>query len=818
MRTRIHCTFIIAALMVTALYTGTAHAQLTSVTRERAVAVANNWLHFGQEMNWGWQSVPDFSMRSLADVSYKGELVGFALNVPSGGYVLIPSYEELPAITAYSTESSLDATSEEGPNLLLKEELFAKIGLARSVSQLKVVPPEWKLAGDQVRQDRAEWMSYSGSYDQFVHAVEAENQRLNPGHHSGRYDLDDINPLLATSWHQGAPYDNLCPIGDGGRCVVGCAATAMAQILAYYRSPVNGTGSHSYHWNGDTSCGHTTTGGTLSVTYSDTYDWGNILNSYGSGYTQAQADAVAELCYEVGVSLDMDYGYCGSGAYHPAPEINALRNYFGMADGMDVQYRNNYSSAASWFAMLQQDLNAQHPCYYGIYEHAIVLDGWRVAGTSQLHLNYGWADSHTAWYTVDNLYYSVPYFEEVIRYIHPSGPTLTVMSPNGGDIWYTGDAVTIQWTSNSLSENVKIELNRNYPSGAWVTTAANTENDGTYPWTVSGAATSAARIRISGVTHTNISDVSNANFAIHQRSITVTAPNGGDDWYIGDAATIRWTSNSLSEHIKIELNRNYPSGSWETIVANTSNDGSYLWTASGSATSAARIRVSGVTHTSISDVSNANFAIHRRTITMSTPNGGEHWIVGHTYRINWTWHNLSERVRIQIKRSYPSDSWVDIQTNVTNDGSYPWPVTGPASNNCRIRVIGMTHPSVGDTSNANFRITSSEPGAIPEGPGGQQVEGGSAVSNLPGRLSLSQNYPNPFNPTTQISFALPEATSVRLEVFNTLGQSVATLVNDHLAAGQHLFTFDASALPSGVYLCRLTAGNQVEMKKMMLLK
>lgn len=85
-------------------------------------------------------------------------------------------------------------------------------------------------------------------------------------------------------------------------------------------------------------------------------------------------------------------------------------------------------------------------------------------------------------------------------------------------------------------------------------------------------------------------------------------------------------------------------------------------------------------------------------------------------------------------------------------------------------------------------------------------------------FSLAQNYPNPFNPTTNISFSIPEATEVRLEVFNMQGQHVATLANGSFAAGSHLLSFDAGAFSSGIYLYRITAGNFTQTKKMMLVK
>ena len=89
---------------------------------------------------------------------------------------------------------------------------------------------------------------------------------------------------------------------------------------------------------------------------------------------------------------------------------------------------------------------------------------------------------------------------------------------------------------------------------------------------------------------------------------------------------------------------------------------------------------------------------------------------------------------------------------------------------------------------------------------------------LPTKFTLEQNYPNPFNPSTKIVYNIPKESQVKLEIFNILGQQVATLVNEVKPAGRYNINFDASQLSSGVYVYQLTSQNQILSKKMMLLK
>ncbi len=89
---------------------------------------------------------------------------------------------------------------------------------------------------------------------------------------------------------------------------------------------------------------------------------------------------------------------------------------------------------------------------------------------------------------------------------------------------------------------------------------------------------------------------------------------------------------------------------------------------------------------------------------------------------------------------------------------------------------------------------------------------------MPEVFALRQNYPNPFNPSTEIRFDLPEAAYVRLVVYDAMGREVTWLVDGSLGVGRHAVRWEATGLPSGAYLYRLTAGSFAEARVMVLLR
>jgi len=121
---------------------------------------------------------------------------------------------------------------------------------------------------------------------------------------------------------------------------------------------------------------------------------------------------------------------------------------------------------------------------------------------------------------------------------------------------------------------------------------------------------------------------------------------------------------------------------------------------------------------------------------------------------------------------------------------------------------GMVYALLEDGTTASFSYTSSARSTSNEEDG----------MEVPTDFALEQNYPNPFNPTTSIQFNLPLTQNVNLSVFDVLGRRVATLVNGQLPAGKHTVTFEASGLPSGMYLYRISTPNGSISQKMILMK
>ncbi|MBU0690377.1 hypothetical protein KKC97_03625 [bacterium] len=185
-------------------------------------------------------------------------------------------------------------------------------------------------------------------------------------------------------------------------------------------------------------------------------------------------------------------------------------------------------------------------------------------------------------------------------------PAIELNDPNGGENWYVGLSRNILWQTTAVTGDIDIELNRGYPGGPWESVVSETDNDGTYAWTIDAPETSTARIRVLSHDNPSVGDTSDANFNLLLPSLTITSPNGGEILNTGETYDIMWSGSGLAS-VTVEINRNYPSENWELITA--SAEGRYEWTATGPPTGNARIRVTSNTVPTVFDITDGSFVI-----------------------------------------------------------------------------------------------------------------------------------------------------------------------------------------------------------------
>ena len=220
----------------------------------------------------------------------------------------------------------------------------------------------------------------------------------------GRYQQPKIDPLLGDiAWNQETPYNKMCPKYEGSELsVTGCVATAMAQVMMYYKYPKE--------LKADIPA-YTTATNKLKVnaiSEGEKYDWANMLPTYTEGeYNTTQADAVAKLMFHCGAAVQMDYGDSSGALVRPED----MSTYFGYdADLLQEVYRSVYT-LAEWKKILDRELEAKRPILYGgarSYErgHQFVCDG--SDGEGLYHINWGWSGVSDGYFDITLLDPDVP--------------------------------------------------------------------------------------------------------------------------------------------------------------------------------------------------------------------------------------------------------------------------------------------------------------------------------------------------------------------------------------------------------------------------
>ena len=313
----------------------------------------------------------------------KETTIGFAFDVPEGGCIVIVCEDELSPVFYYSRDNTLDVPAVPAAQAIM-EGLAEVISELRSSRDRRTAPahPLWALLAEA--------------------AAEKNDHGLGP------VPSGPVGPLLSTTWNQREPYWDKCPTYLGERCVVGCTATAMAQIMRYWKHLVTGTGSHSYDWSGTV----------LSADFgSTTYNWAAMPNSATSLSPLVVKNALSTLSYHCGVSLDMNYSPDGSSA---SMYGDRLTNYFGYLPNSSV-WKSGYSDEG-WYGLMCEQVNKGCPVWYSITlpagGHAVVMDGYD--SPNLLHLNMGWGG-------IDDGFWSLQKYPPVraVTDIRPDRPAIS---------------------------------------------------------------------------------------------------------------------------------------------------------------------------------------------------------------------------------------------------------------------------------------------------------------------------------------------------------------------------------------------------------
>lgn len=194
-----------------------------------------------------------------------------------------------------------------------------------------------------------------------------------------------IAPLITTKWDQDSPYNDNCPTYNGSKCATGCVATAMAQVMYYYRAQsVNATTAEIPAYT------ISKRGISIPATPANSpIDWANMTDTYSSSSTAAQNAAVAALMAYCGRSVEMEYGPSSGAVSQYVP--SALEKYFGYATGGLCISREAYT-LQEWEDMVYEELLAKRPLFYSGSSagggHAFVVDGYD--GEGLFHFNWGW--------------------------------------------------------------------------------------------------------------------------------------------------------------------------------------------------------------------------------------------------------------------------------------------------------------------------------------------------------------------------------------------------------------------------------------------
>ena len=382
---------IIISILLTFLTFLPASGQI--VTKEEASVIAKNWIYIIIDQYGSWGNYEHATPGMIQKIELGEKHIGYYCQVNPVGFMVISLRKELAPVKAYSEKSNLDILSENGLPQLIKGCLYGIINsIENKIGSINKIPSKNLISILEINYTQA----WNNVYNYLPGTYKPKPDKSGS---DGNYQMGDI--LLSSNWHQREPYNDQCNnMGCSWACnsntnaLVGCVATAGAQIARYWNWPPYGR---------------------QGSIYSDTYDWPNMPDEFfDCTFPPAEVDAVAELCSEIGISSEMTYG-CDRSSTNTYEMKFVFRNDLRYSPYCETDHKYYYSNSDDWYEVLKDQLNQNRPVQYRIYinepghtgGHSIVCDGWRTTVapfTKEYHMNYGWLGTgDDMWYPLDAL-------------------------------------------------------------------------------------------------------------------------------------------------------------------------------------------------------------------------------------------------------------------------------------------------------------------------------------------------------------------------------------------------------------------------------
>jgi len=618
----------------------------------------------------------DYSVSETHELSdpATGRLLAYVLDLDPKGYVIVSPDTDITPVIAYSFRSNF-VLEDSALNIPLHMVTWDMR------NRLDAIP----LLSRRVRHvNNQRWAKFkAGDLGLIRELTTAQSW---PSREKAQY-----GGWLDTQWHQGHPYNMLCPVdpATGTNSVVGCVATAMAQIVNYWEFPTEVTFTSMddyYMW---------TIGEMLDAT---TASFSGL--DYNGNPPHPTDFDMARLCYACGVSVQMDYSAYGSGAYTPDVAW-ALVDKFSY-DSADYVL----SSVPDFYSVLEENMKSGLPAELRVGQgqpggHAIVCDGYQ--DTGEFHLNFGWggAGGSDGWFLLPA---GMPAGYDtigggVVDIVAPvSRPVVIIETSFDKSAYQPDESVLLTVTTRDSVTGALLDVDdldydvTNGPSGSLGDPAVTVMDTGTY------------RIALGGYTEPGIHTL-----AVHATSsgllpgsavprfvvgIGVTSPTAGDVLEHGAQHNITWTTVwGWSPNVTLSVSTD-GGNTWTDIVSGLANTGSYLWTVPECISQMCRVRVSPDTVAAAAGTSDGLFSIVGPSDVLKLRVKGVRWTAdGGTVMITYEANNPVKRYYtrlIPVQASYQSTAATTATVPGLGDGYYLFVVTAKdpqgafASSPCRM--------------------------------------------------------------------------------------------------------------------------------------